>query len=107
MLISYWLVLNSVPHESSDGTDHIEKLSYEAQLSMASLLLSAVVVDQEYNTGLPNQLFDSVMATFQNIQRQFLAERANRYFTPINVSCDPLHRSSWKLNHQQKEQEMW
>jgi len=50
---------------------------------MASLLLSAVVMDQEYNTGLPTQLFDSVMATFQTIQQQFLAERANRYFIPI------------------------
>lgn len=46
---------------------------------MASLLLSAVAMDQECNTGLPTQLFDSAMATFQTIQRQFHAERANRY----------------------------
>ena len=63
------------------GVEHIEKLPSSVQLQLASLLLSAVVIDHDTKSNgvLSCLLLNSVMATFRNVHRELQAKHANRY----------------------------
>lgn len=56
-------------------------LSSHVQLQLASLLLSAVLIDHDTksNRVLSPLLLNSIMSTFQTVQREIQAERANRF----------------------------
>lgn len=62
--------------------EHIETLPTIVQLQLASLLLSAVVIDHDTksnNRVLSCLLLNSIMTTFQTVHSETLAEHANRY----------------------------
>lgn len=73
-LLSYFVLYRT-------GIEHIEKLPSSVQLELASLLLSAVVIDYDTksNGALSFLLLNSVMATFRTVHRELQAENANRY----------------------------
>ena len=67
---------------NSAGVQHIETLPTIVQLQLASLLLSAVVIDHDTKSSdrvLSCLLLNSVMSTFQTAHSEILAECANRY----------------------------
>jgi len=61
--------------------EHIEMLPSYVQLQVASLLLSAVVIDHDTQSDgiLSSLLFNNIIFTFLSIQQEMQAECANKY----------------------------
>ena len=62
------------------GVQHIEKLPFSVQFQLASLLLSAVVIDHDTkaNGVLSCLLLNSILSTFQTVHREMQTDHTSR-----------------------------